>query len=183
MKIEQAANQGAEGSVDLRAGPEVSKFRRWCRNNALQKVFFLGSVPMLLLAGVKISHLDSRSGATTVPYRWLNRNPFNSMYFAVQSMAAELSTAVLCIPALKAAPVPVASLILDVQADFVKKATAMTTFTCEDGEAAIAAVEHAIQTGEPTTFKARAVGTMPDGTVVSRFVFTWSFRVRGGAPA
>jgi len=31
----------------------------------------------------------------TVKHRWLNQNPFNSMYFAVQAMAAELTTGAL----------------------------------------------------------------------------------------
>ena len=178
MNQENQTPQSRELKVDLRAGPEVERVRRLCRNGLAQKGFFLVNVPMLLLAGVKVTHLNQDSATTTVPYRRLNRNPFKSMYFAVQSMAAELSTAMLCIPALRASPVPVASLILNVQADFVKKATAATTFTCEDGEAATAAVEQAIQTGEAVTFKASTEGTMPDGTVVSRFVFTWSFRAR-----
>ncbi|MCZ6693800.1 MAG: hypothetical protein O6939_07840, partial [Bacteroidetes bacterium] len=32
---------------------------------------------------------------TTIPYKFLNKNPFQSTYFAVQSMAAEASTAAL----------------------------------------------------------------------------------------
>ena len=32
---------------------------------------------------------------STVKHRWINQNPFNSMYFAVQAMAAELSTGAL----------------------------------------------------------------------------------------
>ena len=164
--------------VDLRNGPEVEKYRRLAQNSLAQKAFFLAKVPMLFVAGVKLTHLDQDSAKAVVPFRWINQNPFASMYFAVQSMAAEVSTAVLCIPALKASSAPVASLVVDVQADFVKKAVAATTFTCEDGAAAVAAIERAITTGEPSTFQARSVGTMPDGTVVSEFVFTWSFRVR-----
>ncbi len=164
--------------VDLRNGPEVEKYRRLSQNRIAQNAFFLAKVPMLFFAGVKLTHLDKDSAKAVVPFRWINRNPFESMYFAVQSMAAEVSTAMLCIPALKAASAPVASLVIDVQADFVKKSVAATTFTCNDGAAAVAAIEQAITTGEPSTFKARTVGTMPDGTVVAEFVFTWSFRVR-----
>ena len=34
------------------------------------------------------------------------------------------------------------------------------------------------QTGEPATASVETVGRMADGTEVSRFVFTWSFKTR-----
>ena len=33
---------------------------------------------------------------TKVKFGWLNQNPFNSMFWAVQGMAAEFSTGFLC---------------------------------------------------------------------------------------
>jgi hypothetical protein len=93
-------------------------------------------------------------------------------------MAAELSTGALALLATELAPEPVALIIVDLKASFGKKATALTTFTCEDGERAFAAVEATVATGEPATATLATVGRMPDGTEVARFSFTWSFKKR-----
>jgi hypothetical protein len=36
-----------------------------------------------------------KNNVVSVKHRWINQNPFNSMYFAVQAMAAELATGAL----------------------------------------------------------------------------------------
>jgi hypothetical protein len=35
-----------------------------------------------------------------------------------------------------------------------------------------------VRTGEPATARLETVGRSPDGTVVARFAFTWSFKRR-----
>ena len=44
--------------------------------------FLITKLPMCLIAGVKIKSLNEQESATTVPYNFINKNPFNSMYFA-----------------------------------------------------------------------------------------------------
>ncbi|MCB1035013.1 MAG: hypothetical protein KDD47_14390 [Acidobacteria bacterium] len=48
----------------------------------------------------------------------------------------------------------------------------------EGGAALRAAVEETLATGEPATATVETVGRMADGTEVSRFRFTWSFKKR-----
>lgn len=156
----------------------VQSLRRQVLNPWLLKLFFFGSLPMALFAGLRVRSLDRHRCATTVPYGWRTKNPFRSTYFAAQSMAAELSTGALGMLAVRAAPQPVAMLIVNLEAQFEKKATSRVTFTCEDGEAIFQAVEDTSRDGEPRTVHATTVGTTADGTVVSRFVFTWSFKRR-----
>ncbi len=101
------------------------------------------------------------------------------MYFAVQSMAAELSTAAPCLLAVQGHEPSVAFIIVDMKASFYKKATDRVYFTCKDSGNAFKAVEQCIsqQTSQTTTFK--TTGKMKDGTVVAEFEFTWSFKQRG----
>lgn len=100
------------------------------------------------------------------------------MYFAVQSMAAELSTASPCLLAVKGRRPSVAFIIIDLKATFYKKATDRVWFTCQDGENAFQAVQKAIETGQPQLATFKTSGTMKDGTVVSEFELTWSFKQR-----
>jgi hypothetical protein len=43
---------------------------------------------------VRVATIDENN-VWYVKHRWINQNPFNSMYFAVQAMAAELATGAL----------------------------------------------------------------------------------------
>ena len=57
--------------------------------------FLFFKLPSAYLCGVRVKHIDENKCVVTVKHRWINQNPFNSMYFAVQAMAAELSTGAL----------------------------------------------------------------------------------------
>ncbi len=135
-------------------------------------------LPMGFLAGMRVTELTPDSCSTTVPFKWLNKNPFQSMYFAVQSMAAELSTATHCLLATTGQKPSVAFIIVDMKATFSKKAISKVTFTCEDGHKAYEAIEKCKNTGEAQTASFKTVGTMADGTVVAEFEFVWSFKQR-----
>jgi len=142
------------------------------------RLFFLAKLPLALAAGVRLQTLDETSCTASVPYGWRTTNPFRSTYFAALAMAAELSTGAFGMLATRLAPEPVAMLIVGMTAGFEKKATARATFTCEDGDAAFAAVRATLATGEPATADLTTIGRLPDGTVVARFTFRWSFKRR-----
>lgn len=153
------------------------------RSPFLLRFYFLAKLPLALFAGLRMDGLTRDKCDVSLPYGWRSTNPFRSIYFAAQAMAAELSTGALAMAAVRAAPVRVAMLIVSLEATFEKKATARTTFTCEAGEEIQAAVARAIETGEPQTVRAESVGRLPDGVVVARFHFTWSFKAKLGNPA
>lgn len=153
-------------------------FKKKMLNVWLFRSFALFKVPMGWLSGMRLTELTTERAVATQPYNWLNMNPFKSTYFAVQSMAAELSTAAIGLLAIEGNKPSIATIIIDMKAEFPKKATGRVTFTCEDGWKIFDAVERAKTTGEASTVTARTVGTMTDGTVVSVFEFTWSFKQR-----
>lgn len=157
-------------------GPAVEKLRRRVRNRWLLRLFMLGKLPLGLLAGLRITHIDADVCEVAVPYRWITTNPFRSTYFAALSMAAEMSTGALGLALVEAAPEPVSFLIVGMNADFSKKATDLTTFRCEGGEAMTAAMLEALETGKPVKTTLETVGRNKAGDEVARFTFTWSFK-------
>ncbi|HIE78697.1 MAG TPA: thioesterase, partial [Candidatus Thioglobus sp.] len=58
----------------------------------LFKAYVIQKLPLAFLIGFKIVELDESKCVTYVKYRYLNKNPFRSTYWAVLGMAAELST-------------------------------------------------------------------------------------------
>ncbi len=147
-------------------------------NRSKFRMFSLGKVPMLYFSGTKVLKLTDAECAAALPYRWLNQNPFKSIYFAAQSMTAELTTAALAIRAVQGYSPSVAMIIVHLEAEFPKKATGRTTFTCVEGEKALEAVRQCVATGEATTARLVTEGRLDDGTLVARFAFTWSFKQR-----
>lgn len=158
--------------------PAQEKFRKKMLSGWLFNFFTFLKVPAGWIAGMRLRELTPEMAIATLPYKWLNQNPFQSIYFAVQSMAAELSTASIGLMAIEGKNPSVATIIIDMQAEFPKKATGKVTFTCEDGLAIFEAVEKAVSTGQAATVTAKTIGKMDDGTVVSIFHFTWSFKQR-----
>ena len=131
---------------------------------------------MGLIAGIRLVTLDEATSQSIVPYRWRNKNPFASMYFAVQSMAAELSTAAPAMLATKSVDHKVVLIITDMQAEFVKKAKTKLTFTCTAYPENEEAVRGLLATGDSVAVRAKTVGTDTDGDTVSVFYFTWTFK-------
>ncbi|MEM9895788.1 MAG: DUF4442 domain-containing protein [Bacteroidota bacterium] len=147
-------------------------------NNRTFAFFLMVKLPMGWLAGLRVDTLNNQECITTIPFKRLNKNPFQSIYFAVQSMAAELSTASACLLAIEGKKPTVAFIIVDMKATFHKKATNRVFFTCNENQKAFTAVEECIKTGESSQATFKSIGKMGNGTVVSEFEFTWSFKQR-----
>jgi len=155
--------------------------KRW-KNPFLFSMYFLLNVPMGWFSGMKIREISEKKCITFLPfkwyYKWQNKNPYKSMYFAVQSMGAELSTASLATLAIKGYPYSIALIVTEMSSKYFKKATGDLTFKCDEGEKIFKAVNEAVKTKKGVEAKVKTIGKMKDGTVVSEFYFTWSFKIR-----
>lgn len=93
-------------------------------------------------------------------------------------MAAEMSTGILAMAYTYKKEPAVSLLVVKAEGTFLKKATGITTFTCEDGQAFEQAVNEAYASGKSTTVTARSTGKDKSGDIVAEFVITWSFKAR-----
>lgn len=136
-------------------------------------------LPIAKIAGIRPHHFSAEKAEISVKLRWLNQNPFNSMFWAVQGMAAELSTAVLCFQKIKESQQNISMLVVGLEAKFTKKAVGKIIFTCEQGEALSEVLNSAINTGQGQTLIMKSIGRDEKGDQVAEFQFQWSFKVRG----
>jgi len=155
-----------------------NKFRSSFLSPFKQKIYYLKSLPMGFVSGIRLTQLDEEISVATVPNRWLNKNPFNSMYFAVQSMAAELSTAAPVMMAVKGVDASIALIIVDIKSEFLKKAQSKISFSCKEYAVINSAVTCLKQAGDSGAVTVRTEGKDVDGDVVAVFYFTWSFKRR-----
>lgn len=142
------------------------------------RIFLLRNLPSAFFSGVRVKFADREKTEITVPYKWFSKNPFRSTYFACLSMAAEMSTGILAMAHTWRHEPGISMLVVSLESTFHKKATGITTFTCEDGKLIGQAVRDAAASGKSVSIPARSVGRNHAGEIVAEFTITWSFRLR-----
>ncbi len=140
--------------------------------------FLILKLPSAWIAGVRVKYIDQTECEVGVRHRWINQNPFRSMYWAVQGMAAELSTGALIMNRIKESDKKISMLVAQNRATFTKKAKGKIKFTCYDGNMVNEALQRTIKTGEGQTFWMKAVGLNEEGVEVSVFEFEWTVKLK-----
>jgi len=135
-------------------------------------------LPSAYFCGVRARSIDNSKCMVTVRHKWINQNPFKSMFWAVQGMAAELTTGALVMMKIRASGERISMLVSTNNASFSKKATGKITFVCTEGERIDQAISKAISTKEGQTVILHAIGTNAEGVEVSRFNFEWSLKLK-----
>lgn len=140
------------------------------------KLFLLFKLPMAFLAGLKLKELSTESSLVTMKYKYLNKNPFGSIYFACLSMAGELASGILAASIIYDSKPKVSMLVVNLEVSFVKKAIGVISFRCKDGLAIQSVIDSTIISGEGETFDALTTAIDSQGDVVAEFIIRWSFK-------
>lgn len=153
-------------------------FKKQLGNTFAFTSFLLTKVPAAFLAGVNLEKLEMEEAAISISYKWFNKNPFRSIYFAVLLMPGEISTGILCMGYLYKRNPAISMLLIHNEGKFYKKATGRIVFTCKDGALINEAVDKAAATGEATTVRCLSIGKNEQQETIGEFYFTWSFKTR-----
>jgi hypothetical protein len=140
--------------------------------------FLFFKLPSAFICGVRVKYIEDTKCEVTVKHRWINQNPFNSMFWAVQGMAAELTTGALVMRHIQNSGQKISMLVANNKSNFSKKATGIITFVCVDGFKAKQAIQKAIAKGEGQTFWMKSIGTNEKGEQVSEMDFEWSVKAK-----
>jgi hypothetical protein len=158
--------------------PQFSNFQKIILHPIKFRFFLLQKLPAAWIAGLRMKKFEAEEAAVTVSFKWVNQNPFKSMYFAVQSMAAEMSTGMLAFGQVFKRNPSVSMLVVGMEAKFHKKAIDKITFTCNEGILISDAIDEALRVGEGQTIQCYSIGKNQAGEMVSEFWFTWSFKAK-----
>ncbi len=138
-------------------------------------LFLLRKLPLAFIAGVKLKKFDAEGTATSLKFKWINQNPFRSMYFAAMQMAAELATGLLLFQFLTK-DTRFSMLLVSVEANYSKKAIGNITFSCPQGERVNSFITSVIANPDGETIVLPVVAVNEAGEEVGDFKFTWSCR-------
>ena len=140
--------------------------------------FLLFKLPSAWLSGIRIKEISETKAVATARHRWINQNPFGSMYFAVLAMGAELSTGILVMKKIQDSGKRISMLVTHNEATFTKKAKGRIIFVCEEGAKINKNIQQTIATGEGVQFDLVSNGFDEKGDLVCRFTFQWSMKIK-----
>ncbi len=140
--------------------------------------FLLFKLPSAFLTGVRIKFISEKKAVVKVTYKWINQNPFKSMFWAVQGMASELSTGILVMQSIEKSGEKVSMLVTNMSATFTKKAKGKIHFECNQGDLVKEAIRKAIETNEGQTITLTSEGKNEEGVSVSKFEYEWSLKIK-----
>lgn len=137
----------------------------------------LFKLPAAWLTGVRILSISDTKCEVKVRFKWINQNPYRSMFWAVQGMAAELTTGMLLTKSIQESNTNISMLLVGNKSNFYKKAVGKIKFVCDQGETAKELIN---LTKKNITHKAwlKAKGFDETGDMVSEFDFEWSCKKR-----
>jgi hypothetical protein len=98
--------------------------------------WMLFKLPAAWLTGVRISSISDTKCEVKVRFKWINQNPYRSMFWAVQGMAAELTTGMLLTKSIQESNTNISMLLVANKSNFFKKAVGKIKFICDQGETA-----------------------------------------------
>ena len=139
--------------------------------------WMLFKLPAAWLTGVRILSISDAKCEVKVRFKWINKNPYRSMFWAVQGMAAELTTGMLLTKSIQESNTNISMLLVGNKSNFYKKAVGKIKFICDQGETAKELID---LTKKNITHKAwlKAKGFDETGDMVSEFDFEWSCKKR-----
>ena len=135
-------------------------------------------LPSVWWCGIRVKSVNEESCLVSVKHRWINQNPFKSMFWAVQGMAAELSTGILLMNEISRSKKSFSMLVLNNKANFSKKAIGRISFSCDQGRQIKDSINLAISSKKPQTIWLNSSGIDSQGDTVSKFSFEWTLKLR-----
>ena len=141
-------------------------------------LFTLLKLPSVWLCGIRVTLLEQSFCEAKVKHRWINQNPFNSMFWAVQGMAAELTTGMLLMQEIQISKRKVSMLVLNNKANFSKKAQGRITFSCNSADLITNAIKKLLETDKPQTLWLTSKGIDENNDLVSTFEFEWTLLIK-----
>lgn len=153
-------------------------FIQQVKNPLKFKLLLWLKLPLAALTGVKMVEATEQKISVQTKYKWLNKNPFNTMYWAVLGMSAELCSGLLVMMHSYKLKPGIAMYVVRCQAKFVKRAFGKILFVCNDGDFINQEIETCIKNHSSKTIETTTIAYNENHEIVAEFVFTWSVKGR-----
>jgi len=141
-------------------------------------LYLLKTIPIAWISGIRVKEISSSRTVLAVTHRWINQNPFRSIYFGVLVMAGELATGIPLYQLIAESRQNISMLVIEHRSWFYKKATGTIHFEFADYEIIREAIMRAVETGEAVTLPLRVKSLNQQGETTGEFLYIWSLKTR-----
>jgi alkyl hydroperoxide reductase subunit AhpF len=148
------------------------------KNTVWFKLFSILKLPLAFITNLRIIELNNKLCHTKIKYSYINKNPFNSTYFAALSMGAELASGVLAALHIEKSTKQILFIVTSITADFKKKALGTTIFKCEQGQDIFKAINSLSKENDKTEVSLKVIGYNNSDEIICEFTFNWSFKLK-----
>lgn len=156
----------------------IREYQKRVSNPFLFRLGLMKDLPLASVIGVKLKHLTAEECELTVPYKFLNKNPFKTTYWAVLGMSAEMASGLLLLMYTHKLKPSVSTFVVGCEAKFVKRALGKTTFRCVQGEEIAEKIIRTARSFEPEEIRCVTNAYNEQGELVAEFTFTWGIKAR-----
>ena len=95
--------------------------------------FLFFKLPSAFWCGVRVKSIEANRCVVTVKHRWMNQNPFNSMYFGALAIGADIAAGIHTFYYAEKSNQKISFSFKDMKADFLKRAESDITFVSHGG--------------------------------------------------
>ncbi|MAU58271.1 MAG: thioesterase [Flavobacteriaceae bacterium] len=141
-------------------------------------IFLFFKLPSVWWSGIRVKKISLKRCRANVRLGWFNKNPFKSLFWAVQGMAAELTTGMLIMQSITTSKKNISMLVLNNKGNFSKKAKGLISFNCCQGEMINETINRLLKSKKPQTLWVKSVGKDESGDIVSSFDFEWTLMLK-----
>ena len=129
---------------------------------------------MGLLSGMHITEINEESCTVVLRDRWWIRNPFGSVFWAVMSMAAELSTGALVLAYTQQPGIQF--ILVGFEGKFLKKAKGKSFYFCHAGKEVARSASNILNTTAPDIIILPVLAQDASGQLLAEFKCHWQLR-------
>jgi acyl-coenzyme A thioesterase PaaI-like protein len=157
---------------------KINEYKKLVLNPFAFRAGLIKDLPLASLIGVTLTKIDDNNCELTVPYRFLNKNPFKTTYWAVLGMVAEMGSGALLLMYTHKIQPSVSTFVVGCECKFIKTAKGLTTFKCDQGLEIAEKVMKTCQTFEAQEIVCRTNAYSEQGELLAEFTFTWGIKAR-----
>lgn len=148
------------------------------KNPVKFRLFLATKLPAAFFVGLRLVEVNENQCVIKIRHSWFNKNPFRSMYFAAEAMAAEMASGLLAFGYTYKRNPSISMLVVKMEIEFSKKATGVILFSCKQGKEIEEAIQSCLSNNDGQTITTTSIGVNKYNEEVAKFYITWSFKAK-----
>ncbi len=156
----------------------ITRTRGQLLNRHLFRLYALKVLPMVYLAGIRVTQCNDELCEVRMKYSWIVRNPFKSTFWAVLGMAAEMASGALFVAYTRDQQPKISFILIAQEGKFHKKARGKMRFVCNHTAQVREAVLQAMGDRERHEIQVPVRSLNEEGELLAEMQFTWVLQQR-----